>query len=73
MGKQMIEYFASKSALTLWFGLSAVFCLILFFQISATNEGLSVVKIIFFLTDMVHFWLPIIAGKYLYRLSKEQS
>ncbi|SMF74255.1 hypothetical protein [Pseudobacteriovorax antillogorgiicola] len=72
MSKEVVEYFASKSALVLWFALSSVFCLLLLIRISTSSAELSVVKMIFFVTDMIHFWIPIFACKYLDRINKNK-
>ena len=69
MGKSVIEYFASRSAAILWFGMSFFFCFALAIHLTTSSEEISVVKIIFFVTDLFHFWLPIFACKYLYRIS----
>lgn len=71
MGKGVVEYFASKSAQNLWLALSSFFMLILIYQLNQDKDSITVVKTIFFFTDLVHFWSPIFIGRYLYRISQE--
>ena len=71
MSKQLIEYFSSKIALKLWVALSCVFIVLLFTMLRVNNETLTVVQGILFVTDLLHFWLPIFVGRYLYKISQD--
>lgn len=70
MSKAVVAYFASKEAAGLWSVLSAFFCICLLSQIIFANDKPSVVQLILFVADLFHFWLPIVACRYLYNISK---
>ncbi len=73
MAAQIIAYLGSKVAFRLWLSLSVFFVLCLAIKLYVNREQLTLVHGILFTTDLMHFWLPILMGRYLCRINSDQT
>lgn len=73
MTKDIVAYFASEAAFKLWLSLSFIFLILATYQGFMQTDETNIIKTIFLFTDLVHFWMPIVACKYLYRLHQENE
>jgi hypothetical protein len=73
MYDEFIEYFASTTALVLWTAMSCLGVAAIVVKITVFDAEFTFIKTFLSLTELAHFWIPIIWGKYLYRLAHSKK